>query len=406
MIKKMVITLILFSSAEFFRIVFLSSNIIFLIQFVITAMMFVILVVQEIYGKNGTIKLNFKSPIFLIYTGMFLSMIVAQAYHGQSYALTIWAQRYMYYYVFYFFLHFLKPDIKDLEKIVISLGVIYALSYFVQYAIYPTTLFDVRQDADRGTIRIFLPGSSFLTIALFICLNRFYLNNKLINVFLVLLFFSILVLQGTRNSLAATALVIFYSLIFSKTIRSRYVIYFLVLLSFIPVYILFQDIFAGLIELSEKESSSFESNIRVRAATFFLTDFFPNKLAYFFGNGQDHGRSEYGMRIGAYMLYRGYYQSDIGFIGEFSKFGIVFAIGAIWFLIKALTTKLKPEYAYIKYYIMRLCMLLPFGSSFTNSFSIVALCILIYIIDKNIYILKEEKLEEEKVPDDAIPITQ
>ncbi len=395
MAKKIVIFFILLSAAFFFRVVFFPTQFIYLVQFAVTAMMLAVIIVMEIYGKRDPITHNFRQPVFLIFTGVFLSMVIAQAYHNQSYMLTFWAQRFMYYYLFYFFLHILRPDTKELEKVILTLGIVYAISYLFQYAIYPTAIFDVRQDVDRGTIRIFIPGSSFMGLSLFMCLHRFYTSNKLRYIFLVLLFFSILILIGTRYALAITAFTAIMSLIFSNVVRSRYLIFMLFLISAIPVYFIFQDIFAGLIEVSEEQSETIQSNVRIRAATFFLTDFFPNTLSYFFGNGQDHMGSIYGLRVHAYKVARGFYQSDIGLIGDFSKFGLFFLIGVFWLLIKALRSPVKQRYTYIKYYLFNTVLALPVAGSFTNPFSIVTLCIILYIIDNSIHDLKETGASEE-----------
>ena len=392
--KKIIIFLVIFSAMEFFNLVILPSRVIYLIQFGITSLMVVFLIVQGIYGRAETIKHSFKYPVILMLTGVFLSMITAQAYHSQNFALTLWAQRFMYFYFFYFILHFIKPDLKDLEKILLTIGVVYTIAYLLQYALYPMTLFDVRQDFDRGTIRIFLSGSGFMALALFMSLNRFYRKNDIKYVFFVLLFFGILVLMGTRNYLASMILVIIYSLVFSKTIRSRFIIYFLIMVSVIPVYIIFQDIFAGMIELSERQSQDFESDIRIRSATFFLTDFFPNRLAHIFGNGQHHGQSIFGMRVTSYSIQYGYYQSDVGIIGDYSKFGLIYVIGYFWMFIKIFTARLIPEYGYIKYYFLLAVLTLPFGS--TGASSIVAACILMYIVDNNNLIISEKKEPETK----------
>lgn len=387
--RRVIIFFIILSSAGFFNVVFLPSRLVFLIQFAITVGMLLLILIQEIYVKADTLKHNFKYPVFLIFTGIFLSMIAANAYHGQNFGLTLWAQRAMYFYFFYFFLHFLKPGKEELEKIVLTFGILYTIFYLVQYAIYPTTIFNVRQDDARGTIRIFLPGASFLTLSLFLCLHRFYKKNQIKYIFLVITFLAVIILMATRNFLASVILVILYSLIFSKIIRSRYVIYFLILLSIIPIFVIFQDIFNEMIALSENQSKSFETDIRVRAATFFLTDFFPNKIAYIMGNGQDHGQSMYGMRILTYKIANGYYQSDIGIIGDFSKFGFFYVVGYLWLFIKVFTIKLKTEYEYARYFFLLNVFTMPFGS--TSSAGIVALCILMYILDINLFEIAEEE---------------
>ncbi len=391
MIKKILIILILISSAYFFRLVFIPRQLILLSQFGITVLMFVVIVIQEVYGKSEMIKQNFKYPILLIFAGVFLSMLIAQAYHNQNYLLTVWAQRFMYYYLFYFFLHILKPEIKDLEKIILFLGIGYAIAYLIQYAVYPTAIFDVRQEADRGTIRIFIPGSSFMGLSLYMGLQRFYTQNKLRYIFMVIMFLSIYILTGTRYALSVTVLVVIISLLFSKVIRSRYLIYFLFLISLIPIYFIFQDIFIGLLEVSEKQSENIESDIRIRAATFFLTDFFPNTLAYFFGNGQDHMGSIYGMRVNAYKIYHGFFQSDVGFIGDFSKFGIFFGIGALWLLFKAWKAPVSQEYYYVKFRILSYILVLPVAGFFSSSSAIVVLCVIMYIIDKSIHEKNQNK---------------
>jgi hypothetical protein len=329
-------------------------------------------------------------------TGVFLSMIAAQAYHNHSYALTFWAQRYMYYYFLYFFLHILKPDIKELEKILITLGSIYSVAILVQFAVHPTILFDVRQDVDRGTIRIFIPGSGYLRLALFYFLHRFYMKNQIRDIFPVVLFLSILILQGTRYGLSATVLVILFSLVFSKTIRSRSLIFVVVLVSIVPLYYIFQDIFAGLIEVSERQSKNIENDIRIRAATFFLTDFFPNTISYIFGNGQDHMGSIYGIRVYGYKVFQGYYQSDVGLAGDFSKFGLFFLIGALWLIIKALRTPLRPEYNYLKYYMINAALVLPVANVFANSASIALWCCMLYMLDCNINDKRKKSQDQNK----------
>ena len=388
------------SSAYFFRLVIMSGQLMQLTQLGITTIMFAVILVQEIYGKSKTIKHNFKYPVFLIFVGVFLSMVAAQSFHNQDFVLTFWAQSFMYYYLFYFFLHIISPDIRDLEKILLALGIGYAILYLVQYSIYPTTILDVRFDVDRGTIRIFIPGSTFMGFALFMSLDRFYKSNKIRYILFAFLFIPVYILTGTRYSISITFLVVIASLLFSKIIRSRYVIYFLFVISVIPVYLIFQDIFNAFVDLTRDQSENFESDIRIRAATFFLTEFFPNTLAYLFGNGQDHMRSLYGIHVNIYKITQGFYQSDVGFIGEFSKFGLFFATGAIWLLLKALRAPLKSEYAYIKYRLLVFILVLPVGSTFTNPASIATLCIIMYIIDKNIHELKQEsiydKLKEDK----------
>ena len=154
------------------------------------------------------------------------------------------------------------------------------------------------------------------------------------------------------------------------------------------------DIFITLIQVSEKQAENFEDDIRIRAAKFFLTDFFPNTLAYFFGNGQHHPRSMYGQYVFSYALYPRYFQGDIGLIGDFSKYGLFFAIGALWLLFKAFRSPVNPEYFYIKYRLILYILVLPFSGFFSSPSAIAELCIFMYIIDNSIHELKEKSQDE------------
>ena len=176
-------------------------------------------------------------------------------------------------------------------------------------------------------------------------------------------------------------------------------IYFLIIIAAIPIYFIFQEIFFELIAASEKESQDFGRNVRIRATIFFLTEFFPNTLAYIFGNGQDHMGSIYGVRVNAYKIYHGFYQSDVGLVGDFSKYGLFFLIGALWLIFKALFSPVSSEYSYIKFRLIIYILILPVSGFFSTPSSIAELCIIMYIIDTSIHDKnKKEQDEYHEIP--------
>jgi len=92
------------------------------------------------------------------------------------------------------------------------------------------------------------------------------------------------------------------------------------LLRFIPIFFIFLDIFMQLFAVTQQQGNQSEDDIRISSATFFLTTFNPNKYAYIVGNGVSSLNSNYGVLVQSYKDYRGFYQSDIGLIGEYSRF--------------------------------------------------------------------------------------
>ena len=235
---------------------------------------------------------------------------------------------------------------------------------------------------DRGTLRIFMPGAGYLVIAYFIWLYYTFKAFKVRYVVFLLLSLGVFVLLGTRQVIASMLLLSILFIFQSKIVKSKFIIFMLIGLAIIPVYFIFQDIIYAMFEVTVSQSQSVESNIRLKAAKFFLTDFYPNNWAYFTGNGAA-GSSMYEVRITNYSERYGFYRSDIGLIGEYTKFGALFVIGVIIIFYRALTAKLPEHLMFIKYNFLGLILTLvtgagAFGSSSTN---ILINCMLLYLID-------------------------
>ena len=397
-LKIGLLLLVLIGSIHFFRIAVLNDDSIYLFQMIILGLIILILLFQVIYWKIPLYKQRFVVPLVLIFVGVALSMFTAYAEHGQSFGVSLWAQRFMYFYLFYFFLHVLQLDVRQIEKIIVFFGLLYVAAYLLQYFAYPRILFDVRIDPSRGTIRIFLPGLSFLILAFFLSMQEVFQRNSVRHMIYMLLFISIIVLSGTRQVVANLGFIGLMALIFSKRVQSRLLLYFLAALAVVAAYFIFQDIIYNLLSLSREQTANAEAEMaRIRAAEFFLTDFFPDNLAYITGNGESHAWSAFGQQVDAYKVNYGFYQSDIGLIGEYTKYGAFFVVGALFLLIKMLSQKLPQKQQYIRYFLFSTLISLPFAMTFTRQYYIVILCILMYIID--VKVLEKEKDQTGKKPE-------
>ena len=340
--NRIFLVFILFSSVGFFHIKYLSLSQIRLIQFVTVGLMLAGILARYFYGTHTKREKKFTLPIILILTGVFLSSITAYVYHQQGFLITFWAQAPMYWFVFYFFLSVNNYLKKELEKYLFIFAILYSVIYITQFFLYPTILFDVRIDDDpnRNTIRIFLVGVTYLLVGFYMMLNKLFNTNKLIYLLPIMLFFSVIILQASRQLVFSILVVTLFAIIFTKRIKSRGLIIFLITISIIPMYYIFQDVFNSLIELSTStaKGEDVSTNARERALQFFLNDFFPSNSAYIFGNGADHMRSPYGLKM--MMLRRfHFYLSDIGLIGEYIRYGMVFLVGAIIIIVKLIRSK-------------------------------------------------------------------
>jgi len=367
-----------------------------MLAFIAIIFMLAIVLLGLVYDPSRRFEQHFSFEVSLMFLALLLSTFGAKWGHDQSFMLTAWAQKAMYFYLFYFFLHTIRIKPDDLEKLIILIAVLYVVFFLVQYVAYPRILFGTRADEERGTIRIFLPAKAFVAMAYFYCLQRFFATLKFKFIAFCLAAIAVTVLQGTRTPLALLTAATAINLIISKRVQNKLLITFLLILCAIPVIIAFQDIFINLIEVSEQQSSAEGDNIRVKAAKFFLYDFSPTTLNYIIGNGESHMASSYGMKIFYYKVNFGFFQNDLGLLGEYTKYGIIYVIAAIMIVRKIIIAKIPPKYMYFKYYIFMSFIGMVMGGVFARSDQFLTILSMMYIIDIVRHKKKYEALEQKE----------
>jgi hypothetical protein len=385
------------ASCQFFRLKFLPIQFFLLLRFSGVVLMFATIVLDYIYFRTEKIKQGFSGILAIIFCGIITSTISAYIFHGQGVALTIWIGHSVYYYLLYYFLHIIKFKPEELNRLLVIMGVIYLGSYLLQYIIYPTVLFNFRIQESRGTVRIFLYGSSFLAYAYYYSINQFYLNNKPKYIILALSLFLFYILNGSRSSLLIVVAITAMSLVFSKKVKSRFLIIFLFMVAGTSIVIAFKDIFLAMIEVSNKQIGQEDEDIRIRAMKFFMTKFQPSFWTYILGNGEGHQASAYGLQIYSYKVLFGFYQSDIGIVGVLAIYGAIFVLGGIASIIAVFKRKLPPKYRFIKYFMLDVTISLTSGMAFSVSYYIMVAMGIFYILD---YLEYQQSKQTETVHDE------
>lgn len=399
MLKKFVLISVILCSLELFTLVFLPDFVIEVVEMTGIAIILFFSILYFVYGESRKGKMRFALPIILILISVAFSMIGAYIFQEQSFSATLIGQRVIYFYLVYFLLHRLKIPNEYIRKTIVTLAIVYMALYIAQYLVYPTALIKSKMFIDRGTLRIFMPGAGFLVIAYFIWLHSFFKTYKIKYVLFLLSALVVFVLLGTRQVLASMLLLTIVYMLQSKVIKSRVLFFALIAIAMVPVYFLFQDIINAMFDVTVSQSQSTGSNVRVKAVTFFLTDFYKNNLAYLLGNGAT-GSSGYGLRMAGISERYGYYTSDIGIIGEYIKFGVLFVIGVIIIFYRSLSAKLPEHLMFIKYNFLGLMITLFTGGGAFGSTSINILinCMLLYMIDMH---LNRYEMPETELTDSA-----
>jgi hypothetical protein len=324
---------------------------------------------------------------------------MADRFHNQPFSISLFAQRSLYYYFLYYALHLIKIKPKDFGKLFVYFSVIFMLFYLIQYILYPRViLFDARIIKERGTIRILLEGMPYLIISYYYALQKFLESQKLKYSLFLLASLIIVIFIGSRSLLFTILATTMLNLILSKRIKSKLLIYTISTLGIVMVIFIFQNIFKEIIETALYRDPLNSENIRYKTLKYFLSGFSPNTLTYIFGNGASGASSELTRNLWVTSQRYGYYLSDIGLIGEYVSYGIIFILSILLIIYKTLTSKIQPQFNYIKYYYAFIVIAMVLGGGFDNSDFIVLICITLYIIDVSKFRIIEK--ENKKITTD------
>ncbi len=375
----------MFASSQFFSLNLIPGAIRDSLDLIIAIIAIAILILNPIYSKiHPSVKRNFSVEITLMIFAVLFSMYCAQLFHNQSFKTTIIAQRFMYLYFVYYVFHIINIESEDLIKIYIILGIGVFFVYVIQFAIFPFKILDCRVGMSRGTIRIFMPGFQYVIIGYLAVLNKYFNTRKITDALLAGLLFMIFFLQGTRQTIAIMGFLTLVAILRSKILTNKLAILFSLALAAAAFFFIFNDVIMEMINVTLSQKSSSDDSVRYRAAYYFLYEFFPNKATYFFGNGADSMNSSYG----AYVFYLkrglGFYQSDIGIIGDYTKFGVLYVLSVLLIIIKIFTIKIPEYFKFIKLFFLSIVLTSITGRFlFGEPSGIVAIASLLYLIDKN-----------------------
>jgi hypothetical protein len=384
--RRLLLLLILLCSVQFFTFFIFPRQTMAVIEMFGALLILLTVLAYSFYGgeKELRIKKNYNVELVLLIVAVFLSVPMASIFHGQSFPITLFGMKFTYYLFLYYVLHFFKINTRELKNFIIALGVIWVVIYIIQWTIYPSLILNSRVDFQRGTIRIFFPGSIFATIAFFLLLQESLTKRiKFLNLLYLLSYFiTVSILQGTRQSLVVLVFFTGLFLLLNREIKSKWFIILLSMVLGVSLFFFFYDIFMEMLNVTEKQMGNQQDPVRVRSARFFTGDFMQHPLTYFFGNGADHGSSKYGMKIIYYKLSYGFYQSDIGIIGHYSKFGVLYVLGQILIFFRIAFGKIPKSVNYLKYVVgIILFTLFTGGSVFGSSDGIAGIMMMIYLID-------------------------
>ncbi len=386
--KKTLFILLLLCSIHFWGFVYLPKevyNITNAVSLLIMGIHFLITM------KNK--GLHFRIPIIIYFLGLIINILASYFNHGQHILDSFLAFGPFYFMLFYFSLHYMQISQKYIENVIIAFAVLYSVFYLAQVFAYPRPIFFSDMIKDRGTIRLRIEGNGFLMLAFFLLLNRYLIDQKLKNVFLLGFFFIILLKGGFRSLTFATIFLSSFMVLRLMKYAAR---------NYLTIIILFV-LFAGLmysrgtsavlknmISATQKQKREGENYIRARCLDYYFTVYPENKSYYFFGGGLSEGNSLESRKHQYIEEKFGFYWVDLGLIGFYIVIGAVASIGLLWYSVKAIFTRVPLNMIYLNFYFLYLLMVSITTMEIYRTGVFAVEAIVLYLIDIN---RVENKLE-------------
>ena len=212
--------------------------------------------------------------------------------------------------------------------------------------------------AQRGVIRLAVPGSEFVICAIFFVLNLRYTNKKYL--LLLIPLFVLLALRGTRTPLFLTIALSVCYLVWHNKYRVYIIVAGTVLLVLTYSAILnsflnsqSDNIIVKYVQLTNAQlNESDEENIRVRMAKYYFFDFNENIVQVLIGNGVPSSSSEYGRAIQYNKDFLSYYLSDVSYPLIYIYYGILGLVLYMALLYNVIRTKVSPRYEFAKLFVL------------------------------------------------------
>lgn len=322
----------------------------------------------------------------------FISIIPAYILHNQSFGDSFVTTFIHLIYVFFFLLVYWNVDEKKILKICLIIGIIYCIIEIIQQFTYPHFWFGNNDESEKdvssrnGMLRFGIWGSEFAVLLFMYSYEKCLTNKKILYpIIAFLLALTGIYLISTRQILVAAIICCFLGLLFTKKIKFSYFLFLIIIGYFIYSYseLLFRDY----IEKTNSEDWSLEA--RLLAYKFYGIEYNKDSLlAFIFGNGMNRLRTPYGQEI--YRMENlfgeglGLYRVDIGYVGMYSWFGIIYVLTVMYFFYYVWKER-KYIDLYLKLYVWYMFMTGFMLHHFGCKIHIIAMsCIICYLIEKSI----------------------
>lgn len=283
-----------------------------------------------------------------IFAGVFVSMLNADFFWGQSIKTTFIAQRFSYAFILLPALFYVQPSVNDLLRTVRILAYI-TLGMWLLSIIAPGLIGNISEESiesrsanpEKTTdIGFYVAGIQFATLYTYYLIQRYIRHFTYKHFFTAMFWIAFIILFQNRSMMIGILLVFAYSLV---RLRSRYKPVIIGSICIIAVaFIAYTwQIWISLLTETQTQLSDEDYN-RWKALFYYFSEYSPNVWCYLFGNGLPSGGNSAFGNLMWFNMARGICASDLGMIGMWTDYGILPLISIYYVILRILTKKGYP----------------------------------------------------------------
>lgn len=301
-----------------------------------------------IFLGNGPRNWNrhaFSSSVMVLMLFPLFSVIPGYLFHHQSIIASVYALwGYFGPLLFYFYLHKTRPNPGALLKILLSFAVIWSLLELIQQFTYPAYWFYTRGDdalstgieIRNGVYRFNILPWGFALISAMYAWSRL-LNDKVTLKYILILAISLagIYLYVSRTVTLATAAGLFILLMLTKGKAKKLKLKIIGVFVLIGVALNVQYLFPDFVETTQSQYENLDDDIRMAATLYYGVEYFENWVCNLLGNGIPTPFSAYGEHIATMQEDYGLWRVDIGLVGDYNEYGIIYVLGVLWVFFRA-----------------------------------------------------------------------
>lgn len=347
------------------------------------------LIIYRSQAKNHLNKSKNRNYVVIFFLIMIISTIGPYYEYNQPIEDTLISQRANYSIIVLFILLYIHPTVTDIFY-AIKLAAFLSVFILIYSIINPNVFFkeNVIEErlqygsSDLGVAGL-LPGFDILRIYFYFTAYKLIVNAKksLLDIFIFLLLMTMIIVVQNRQSLIITIPIFIYTFLRIKNSYSRRAIFVMAFVSLIMLLPFLQYIYESLLNESKDQLSNTDYN-RWQAIYVFLIEWKTDIFNFFFGHGIGSKGSIYTNKLSQLGEYRGAMAQDIGFLGSYFFYGILFVLLNYYFIVQGFFRKKMPLYLKFWCFGFLLIPVYQYWGMMNNGFAVV-FSILIYLVMYN-----------------------